>query len=205
MNRLPDLSEASDRELVGWAREGDENAFREMLRRHGPSVFDLIYRLVGHHELAEDLTQETFDKAFRALDSQGPEHKVSAWILRIANNTAIDYIRRKRPDSIHSALATTPGQIDASGMHQPTPSLTPTPSTDPHEFAAALERAVRLLRPEYRRCFVLRYLEERSYDDIADTMNVPKGTVGTYLHRTRAELRRMLEPTDGFGGSATPH
>ena len=73
----------------------------------------------------------------------------------------------------------------------PTPSATPTASTDLREFAATLERAVGRLRPEYRRCFVLHYVEERSYDEIADIMNVPRGT---YLHRARAELRRMLRP-----------
>ena len=67
-----------------WAREGDEDAYREMLRRYGPPVFDLIYRMVGQRELAEDLAQETFVKAFRALDHNGPERKPSAWILRIA-------------------------------------------------------------------------------------------------------------------------
>jgi RNA polymerase sigma-70 factor (ECF subfamily) len=74
----------------------------------------------------------------------------------------------------------------------PTPRDTPTASTDLREFTAELERAVGRLRPEYRRCFVLHYVEERSYDEIADTMNVPVGTVGTYLHRARAELKRML-------------
>ncbi len=125
------------------AREGDEDAYHEMVRRYGPPVFDLIYRMVGQRELAEDLAQETFVKAFRALDRHGPERKPSAWNLRIANNTAIDYVRRKRPDSTRSPLAMTPGQIDVMAMHMPTPRGTPTASTDLREFAAALERAVR--------------------------------------------------------------
>jgi DNA-directed RNA polymerase specialized sigma subunit len=98
MSKLANISEASDQEVVTWAREGDEHAYRKMVRRYGPPVFDLIYRMVGQRELAEDLTQETFVKAFRALDRNGPERKPSAWILRIANNTAIDYVRRKRPE-----------------------------------------------------------------------------------------------------------
>ena len=72
MTKLPNLSEASDQEVVAWAREGDEDAYREMLRRYGPPVFDLIYRMVSHRELAQDLTQETFVKAFRALDRHDP-------------------------------------------------------------------------------------------------------------------------------------
>jgi RNA polymerase sigma-70 factor (ECF subfamily) len=112
MSKLANLSEASDQEVVSRAREGDEDAYREMLRRYGPPVFELIYGMLGQRELAEDLAQETFVKAFRALDRHDPERKPSAWILRIANNTAIDYVRRKRPDSTRSPLTMTPGQID---------------------------------------------------------------------------------------------
>jgi len=72
-------AEASDQEVVAWAREGDEDAYREMVRRYGPPVFDLIYRMLGQRELAEDLTQETFVKAFSALGRHGPERKPSAW------------------------------------------------------------------------------------------------------------------------------
>jgi hypothetical protein len=105
-------ADASDRDVVACAREGDQYAYREMLRRYGPPVFDLIYGMVGQRELAEDLAQETFVKAFRALDRHDPERKPAAWILRIANNTAIDYVRRKRPDSTRPHLTKTPGYID---------------------------------------------------------------------------------------------
>ena len=90
MTKLPDLAEASDLELMARAREGDEAARREIVRRHAPSVYDRTYRMVRHHEQAEDLTQETFLKMFRALERNGPERKPSAWIGRIADNTALD-------------------------------------------------------------------------------------------------------------------
>jgi RNA polymerase sigma-70 factor (ECF subfamily) len=76
----------------------------------------------------------------------------------------------------------------------PTPRHTPTASTDVGQFAAALERAVRRLKPEYRRCFVLHYVEERSYDEIAEMLDLPLGTVKSRLNRPKHELRRMLEP-----------
>ena len=177
-------AKSSDREVLARAREGDEDAYREMVRRYGPAVFDLVYRMVGNRELAEDLTQETFLKAFGALDRHYPERKPSAWILRIANNAAIDYVRLKRPDSTRSHLTMTPGHIDRQGMHMPTPS-TPTASTELREFTAALKRALRRLRPEHRRCFRLRHVEQRSYAEIARVMNVPVSTVGTYLQRAR--------------------
>ncbi len=98
----------------------------------------------------------------------------------------------------------TPGQIDRQALRMPTPSVTPMTSTDRREFAAKLERALRRLRPEYRRCFVLHYVEQLSYDEIADIMNVPRDTVGTYLHRARAELKRMLE-TPPRAATGIPH
>jgi len=187
-------AEASDQEVVAWARDGDEDAYREMVRRYGPAVFDLIYGMVGQRELAEDLAQETFVKVFGALDRHDPERKPSAWILRIANNTAIDYVRRKRPDSTRSHLTLTPGQIDVGATRVPTPRHTPTASTDLSEFAAALKRALRRLRPEYRRCFNLRHMDCRSYDEIAEIVHLPRGTVKSHVHRAKQELRRMLRP-----------
>ena len=196
MSKLPNLADASDQDVVACAREGDERAYDEIVRRYGPAVYDDIFRVVGIRELAEDLTQETFVKAFSALDRHGPDRNPSAWILRIANNTAIDYVRLKRPDSTRLLLTMTPGHIDRRGIRMPTPSHTPTASTDLRESAAALERAVQRLKPEYRRCFVLFHEGERSYDEIADMLDLPLGTVKSRLNRAKQELRRMLEPAD---------
>lgn len=195
MSKLADLSKVPDREIVTRAREGGEDACRELVRRHGPAVYERIYRMVGNHELAEDLTQETFAKAFRALDRHGPERKLAAWLSQIGKNTALDYVRLKRPDSTRSHLTKTPGQIDRRGLHMPTPGHTPTARTDAREFAAALRRALRRLRPQYRRCFVLHHFQQRSYAAIARELNLPVSTVGTYLQRARAELKRILGDT----------
>ena len=203
MTKLPDLAEASDQELMARAREGDEAARREIVRRHAPRVYDRTYRMVRHHEAAEDLTQETFVKMFRALDRHGPERKPSAWIGRIADNTALDYLRLKRPDSTRSLLTVTPGRADLRARRMRLLGDTPTPCTDLREFTAALKRAVRRLRPQHRRCFVLHHFEQRSYTEIARIMNVSVGTVGTYLHRAREQLKRMLQPTAGITTSAS--
>ncbi len=87
-------------------------------------------------------------------------------------------------------------------MHVPTPMHTPTASTDLRQFTAELERAVQRLRPEYRRCFVLVYVEQRSYDEIADVLDLPLGTVKSRLNRARQELRRMLAPAPGLSSAA---
>ncbi len=174
------------------ARQGREDACRELMRRYRPRVFGLIHRLVGNRELAEDLTQDTFVKAFGALDQRRTDGKPAAWMLRIANNTAVDYIRRRRPDSTHSPHVLTPGRIDEGGLPAPTPGVTTTRRARRREAIPALEQAIRQLRPAYRRCVLLYHVDERSYDEIADAMDLPVGTVKSHLHRARKELRRTF-------------
>jgi RNA polymerase sigma-70 factor (ECF subfamily) len=183
--------------LVAWARQGREEAYRELLRRYQRRVYGLICHAVGNRELAQDLTQETFVKAFRAFESRPPERTVSAWILRIANRTAIDYLRRQEltPLPLDDPPDVTPsGPARPTAIHLATRSESPTPRSDARKVAAALEQAIERLRVKYRRCARLRFIEERSYDDIAETLHLPVSTVGTYLHRARKELRRMLGP-----------
>ncbi|MBI3981484.1 MAG: sigma-70 family RNA polymerase sigma factor [Gemmatimonadetes bacterium] len=153
----PDLSAASDQEVVAWARQGREEAYRERLRRYQPSVFALIYRIVRHRERAKDLTQETFVKALNALDSYRPEFRFAPWILRIANNRAVDYLRRNRldsPDPDCPPDSITPGQIDARAIQVANRSPSPTPNSDERKVAAAMEPAIRRLRGPYRRCII---------------------------------------------------
>jgi RNA polymerase sigma-70 factor (ECF subfamily) len=194
MTKTPNLYDATDLELIERARQGDEDAYRELERRYRPVVFDVIYGVVRQREQAEDLTQEALVKLFGALDSNGPERHPSAWIRRMANNTALDYVRRKRPDSTRSHLTTTPGRLNLRARPVRLPWDTPTAGHDLNEFLTALKRALRRLKPQHRRCFVLYHFEHRSYEDIARIMNVRKGTVGTYLHRAREQLKRMLQP-----------
>ena len=186
----PDRSDASDRQLITSAREGDEAAHAELVARYRPRVFDLVYRLVGNRELAEDLTQETFVKLLDGLDGYQSDRKLAPWLLTIGNNTAVQYLRRERPDSTNRPITVTPGYIDASAFLPP--SDTPTPEPQRRGFAAALENALQQLKPAYRRCVWLHYVEGLSYDEIADIMNVPAATVGTYLHRARKQLKPVL-------------
>jgi RNA polymerase sigma-70 factor (ECF subfamily) len=194
MPHPPDLSDASDHDIVELAREGDPAAQREIVRRYAPTVYDRIYRMVGHHELAEDLTQDTFAKAFQALAAHGPARKPAAWLGQIAKNTALDYVRRNRPDSTRSPLTVTPGHADLRATYIHLLQDTPTPDPDLQEFAAALELALQQLRPEYRRCFILRYIERRSAREVAKMLGLPLGTVKSHLHRATEELRQTLRP-----------
>ena len=191
----PDRSAAADLEVVAWARQGREEGYRELMHRYQRRVYALMRRMIGDREEARDLTQEAFGKAFRAFQSHPPERKFSAWILRIANHTAIDYLRRKEltPLPLDDPPDVTPsGTLKLTAIQLSNRSESPTPGSDAREVAAALEQAIKRLRGKYRRCLMLRYVEERSYDDIAETLGLPLGTVKSHLHRGRKELKKML-------------
>ena len=150
----------------------------------------MIYQVVRNRERAKDLAQDTFAKAFTKLDSYRPERKFRPWILTIAHNTALKYVERRRVDSLDSQFVVTPGQVDEDAMRSLSASETPTPM--PHPDAAGLGAAIEALRPKYRRCIKLLYVEQRSYDDIADLMHVPRETVCNWLNRARKELKEAF-------------
>ncbi len=191
------LASAADQEVVRWAREGHERAFRELIRRYERPVFSLIYRMVRDRELAEDLAQETFVKVLNAIDSYRPEFKFSSWIFKIANNAAIDHLRKRelKTLSLEGARdATTPDRVEATALQVRDRGESPLEEMEARELGGAIEQAITRLRPEYQSCILLRHVEDRSYEEIAEILGLPLGTVKTYIHRARAELQRELGP-----------
>jgi len=189
---------ATDQDVVRWAREGHEQAFRELIRRYERPVFSLIYRMVRDRELAEDLAQETFVKVLNAIDSYKPEFKFSSWIFKIANNAAIDHLRRRELDTLSlegAPDATTPERAEATSLQIAHKGESPLEEMEARELGGAIEQAVEKLRPEYRSCILLRHVEDKSYEEIAQILGLPLGTVKTYIHRARAQLREALAPT----------
>ncbi len=184
-----------DAALVASALAGDQRAFNAMAARFTAPVFNLIVRLVRDEGVAQELTQDAFLKTFRALRSFDPALKLTPWVLRIAHNTAIDYLRRQRPTFVSIA------EDPESG---PAPVLIDERERSPFEHAEhadlkrALDWALGQLRPEYRRLVVLRYQEDQSYDDIAALVGLPLGTVKSHLHRARQAMAALLADS-GWG------
>ena len=175
--------------MVGEALRGSQEAFRELVRRFERPVFALIVRMVRDRTTAEDLTQETFVKAFRALDGYDPQRKLSSWLFKIAHNTTIDHLRRRELDTV--PLETSGGDEEGGGLARVLADPAQRGSdlgASRRELAAALEAAVGELRPEYREIVLLRYAEGLAYQEIADIAELPLGTVKTNLHRARKEL-----------------
>ncbi|MFQ5703526.1 MAG: RNA polymerase sigma factor [Gemmatimonadales bacterium] len=197
MTAPTDLTTATDQQVVEHASGGAEAAFRELIRRYQRPVFSLIYRMVRDRELAEDLTQETFVKVLNAIDRYRPEYKFSSWIFKIANNASIDHLRRKELDTLSldgGPDATTPDRVDATALKIGDTAENPLAELEARELGSAIECAVATLRPDYRACIILRHVEGRPYEEISEILDLPLGTVKTYIHRARAELRELLEP-----------
>lgn len=191
------LRTATDQEVVARALGADEAAYRELVRRYERPVFSLVFRMVRDRELAEDLAQETFIKVLNAIGSYRPEYKFSSWVFKIANNTAIDHLRRRELDTLSiegSPHAMTPEAVEATALQLGTPKASPLDVVVARELGGAIEDAIRTLRPEYRSCIILRHVEGRSYEEIAEILGLPLGTVKTYIHRARNELREILGP-----------
>ncbi len=191
----PDWPRLTDQEVVLLARGGREAAYRELVRRYERPVFALLYRMVRDRELAEDLAQETFVKALNAIESYRPEFKFSSWIFKIANNAAIDHLRRRELDTLSldgSPHAETPEAMQATALQIGARQESPLDAVEARELGGAIEAAIGRLRPEYRSCILLRHVEGRAYEEIAEILDLPLGTVKTYIHRARNELRLAL-------------
>jgi RNA polymerase sigma-70 factor (ECF subfamily) len=189
----------TDATLVEQALAGSQDACRTLVERHSRAVLTLVARMVRDQGVAEELAQDTFVKAFGALRSFDPSYKFSNWVLRIAHNVAIDHLRKARPPIVSI-------DDDASGREMADvladrrePSAFDRAVT--RDFREDLDEALATLRPEFRRLIVLRYLEDMSYEDIAEVVGLPLGTVKSHLHRARATLGRLLA---GLGWGPAP-
>lgn len=194
-NTLPLALTQSDHDLVRLAQKGSEKAYRELLDRYQRPVFSIIYRMVRDRERSEDLAQDTFVKVFNNIDRYDPQYKFSSWIFKIANNLAIDSLRKKELDTVSidgSPHARTHDEVDATRITPESTGENPEQFVEARELGDAIEQAIGLLRPEYRQAVVLRHVEGRPYEEIAEIMEVPLGTVKTYIHRARGELRETL-------------
>src|SRR6185436_1786430 len=145
---------------------------------------------------AEDLAQETFIKVLNGIKSYRPEFKFSSWIFKIANNVAIDHLRRKSLETLSldgAPGADSPEAMGATALQLGTKAESPLQEVESRELGSAIEQAIARLRPEYRACILLRHVEGYAYEEIAETLDLPLGTVKTYIHRARNELRGYLE------------
>lgn len=177
-----------DRDLISRAKQGNRKAFGELVRRYQRRVYALCLRLGGSHDVADDLTQEAFIKAYQAIGTFDEKFLFGSWIARIAANNAINYLKHQR-----FQLSGEEGEL---ALEQQASSGS---DSDPHQALTQKEidrrygEAVGNLPPDFRVVFVLRMQEDLSYEEIADTLKINVGTVMSRLHRARKRLADVLK------------
>jgi len=178
----------SDWELVQRTREGDRNAFRELVERYQSKVAGLALGMLRSREDALDVTQETFTKAYQNLDRFKGDASFYTWVYRIAFNVCVDHQRRE------GRLPQVP--LDSEGA---TTQATDHPGDQPFqrardtELAHAIREAIAELTPEHRAVILLREVEGLSYEEISRVLQCPKGTVMSRLHYARRQLQARLD------------
>jgi RNA polymerase sigma-70 factor (ECF subfamily) len=189
-NAIPlNLSAIADCELVARAIRGREDGFNELVRRYQRPIAAYVYRMVGDYDSALDLTQEVFIKVYRSLERYRPEFKFSTWIYKIAHNASVDYLRRSasREQAITSEVDGEERELTVMSRK-----LSPEQEYAVEERRAEIERVVRQLPAVYRELIILRHQHDLSYDEIAEVMSLPLGTVKNRLFRAREMMRQQF-------------
>ncbi len=191
----PYLSSMSDTNSIPIRRalEGDQKAYEEILNRFRGQIFNLIYRMVRNKIEAEDLTQETFIKAFNALATFNAEYAFSTWLYKIAVNNCIDHFRKKR---LKTYPIDNPIQAKDGELQREFPDTTfqgPETVLLSREKSLQIQEAIDSLPEKYRTAIVLRHSEDQSYEEIADQLHIPIGTVKVRIFRAREMLKKRLK------------
>jgi RNA polymerase sigma factor (sigma-70 family) len=186
------LVKEDDQILIEKALAGSESAFRILLERYKDAVHRIIVKIVRNQDEAQDLVQETFMKAFGSLSSYRCEYRFTTWLYKIAANNCIDYLRKKRliSVSLDQPLETKDGQVTIE-----LPDWTYNPEVDltTRQRSLSIDAAIDSLPPKYREVIVFRHKRDKSYEEIAEILGIPVGTVKARIFRARELLKKKLK------------
>lgn len=180
--------------LVEECQGGDPTAFDALVRRYKDRIYNVVYRFLGNHEDAQDVTQEVFIRAYKGIRSFKGSAKLYTWLYSIAGNLARNKLRHGRRRGRDKALS-------LDGLHEAAPALaqeslgtarTPEAAAREKEYESLLQTCIEQLPEHYRMVFILRTFDNLSYDEIADAMGCPAGTVKSRLNQARAQLHQKL-------------
>jgi RNA polymerase sigma-70 factor (ECF subfamily) len=186
------VESGADADLLRRCLAGDERAYRELVERYRRQVFSLARRMTGSVEDAEDLTQETFVRMFKALDRYDPTRPFAAWLMTIATRLSIDHLRRRkvRPISVTRREAGSRDEEYTIEIVDSAPR--PDEQTAHAEEEVRVQRLIDSLPPHYRAVVLLRHQHDLSYEEIAEALHLPLGTVKARIHRARALLKDRI-------------
>ena len=180
-----------DYKLVQLAVKGDEKAYAELLDRYKDAIYYMLLKMVNNKNDAEDLTIEAFGKAFKNIEQYTPNYAFSTWLFKIATNNCIDFIRKKKANIISIDNGEDSSEMSAPSLQSKT--LDPEADMIKNQKVTLMRSVVHKLKPRYRKLVELRYFKEYSYEEIANELNLPLGTVKAQLFRAREFLFNILK------------
>jgi len=177
----------TDHELIARSLQGSQKAFRDLLQRHHATAWAVVRGVLGDRDEVEDVIQQVYIKVFKGLPRFRGDARFSTWLYQIARNEAINAVKKRRLDTtpVDDVVLSAPetDRADAAWEH----------SLEGTELEVALGR----IDEKYRVAIELRYMGEHSYEEIAEIMDLPLGTVKTYIHRGKADLKKAMTQTLG--------
>jgi RNA polymerase sigma-70 factor (ECF subfamily) len=182
-----------DFKLIDMAVGGDEKAYAKLLQRYRKAVYHVILKMVRNVDDAEDLTIEAFAKAFRSLSRFKKDFTFSTWLFRIATNNAIDFIRKRRLHTLSIENTWTDDSGDSVSINVEDRNPNPQEEAIKAQKADVMQQFVAMLPPKYQKLVRLRYYHEMSYEEIAEELEAPLGTVKAQLHRARELMYDLVK------------
>jgi RNA polymerase sigma-70 factor, ECF subfamily len=188
-------------DLIERCLNGDQQAWEQIVRQHWRKVFNVAYKFVGRHDEAEDLAQDIFLKIFKSLSTFDRRANFQTWLISVSRNLCIDHYR-----SVRKERETIDRDVDAGQLTPAAPGPSPMAALEQRDRVELLREALVKLPPALRTAVVMRDIQERTYQEIADTLDLPEGTVKSRINRGRNELARQIRKLRGAdfspGGSS---
>jgi RNA polymerase sigma-70 factor, ECF subfamily len=184
----PALQPATPDSLIEQCLSGDQAAWETIVRQHWRKVFNVAYKFVGKHDEAEDLAQDIFLKIFKALDTFDRRANFQTWIISISRNLCIDHYR-----SVRKERETMNRDVDPNDLAPVSTTASPYAQIELRDRVALLRLALDKLAPTLRTAVMMRDIQEMTYQEIADSLDLPEGTVKSRINRGRTELARQIQ------------
>ena len=178
--------------LIQRCLQGDQHAWDLIVRQYWRKVFNVAYKFVGKHDEAEDLTQDIFLKIFKSLDTFDRRANFQTWLISVSRNLCIDHYR-----SVRKERETIDRGVDTSDLSPATPEPGPIAALEQRDRVVLLRQAMSALPETLRTAVLLRDIQELSYQEIADKLRLPEGTVKSRINRGRTELARQIRRLRG--------
>jgi len=181
-------ADESDAELVAASQGGDQDAFAQLVQRHQRRVFNLVFRMLQQYEEANEVTQETFLAAWQGLSSFRGDARFSTWLYRIAYNCCLKQLEQRKKDKALNAAIQAEHLLDHADKEERASTVLET-----HDYQNLVREHLSMLPAKYRVVLVLRHLQEMTYEEMAEILTIPIGTIKTHLFRARNLLKERLE------------